>query len=478
MRRAGSGLLAAVIAVPLVALGAEATADADGRRSDPRAALTTPRSEVRPSHAGRHCARMARVRVPGAPMQTKDCLDDLTTAGTVRTGHTRPEDWEGLHAAGTDNPSGVPGIQVDGYFPDDSTTNTHHGWNHDSQFVLRLPDDWNGGLVVSGAPGVRRQYANDYIISDWVLARGYAFASTDKGNTGTGFHNDGQRPADAVAEWHHRVSQLAEAAKQAVRTRYGERPRRTYMFGISNGGYLTRWQLENRPRLYDGGVDWEGTLFRDPRPNLFTYLPAALTHYPRYAATRDEQAHKAMIRAGFQRGSEFLWEHHYAVYWDLTQRIYREEFDPAYDGDLSAGIPFCQSGTPGCDADYAYAKRPDRVHRAVQRVSLTGDIKRPMLTLHGNMDALLPIRTDSHVYDRMVERAGASGLHRYYRVDDGNHVDGLYHTFPDRLRPILPCARRAFVALEGWVESGATPPADRRIARPQRGDVVNRCSLR
>ena len=35
------------------------------------------------------------------------------------------------------------------------------------------------------------------------------------------------------------------------------------MFGISNGGYLTRWQIENRQRLYDGGLDWEGTLLRD-----------------------------------------------------------------------------------------------------------------------------------------------------------------------------------------------------------------------
>ena len=45
------------------------------------------------------------------------------------------------------------------------------------------------------------------------------------------------------------------------------------MAGISNGGYLTRWQLENRPDLYDGGLDWEGTLFRADGPNLFTYLP-------------------------------------------------------------------------------------------------------------------------------------------------------------------------------------------------------------
>lgn len=51
-------------------------------------------------------------------------------------------------------------------------SNTHHGWNHDSQFVIRVPDHWNGGLVITGAPGVRTQYANDFIVSDWVLAQG------------------------------------------------------------------------------------------------------------------------------------------------------------------------------------------------------------------------------------------------------------------------------------------------------------------
>ena len=440
--------------------------------------LAIPAAGTADATAGGHCARMGRVEVPGAPKQVKACLDDLTTEGTVLTGHTDPQDWSGLHAPGTQNPSDVPGIQVDGYFPDTSTFNKHHGWNHDSQFVIRLPDDWNGGLVVSGAPGVRTQYANDFIISDWVLDRGYAFASTDKGNSSSSFYTDGERPADAVAEWHHRVSQLTEAAEQVVRMRYGQQARRTYMFGISNGGYLTRWQLENRPDLFDGGVDWEGTLFRHPGPNLFSYLPAALRHYPRYAATGDEKAHEAMIDAGFQRGSEFLWEYHYAVYWDLTQRIYREEIDPSYDGDLQAGIPFCQSGTPSCDADYDYPSRPKRVHDAMRRISLTGDIERPMLTLHGDMDALLPIRTDSNVYDRMVQRRGAAARHRYYRIEDGTHVDSLHTEYPDRVRPILPCARRAFVALERWVEDGTAPPPDTTVQRPRRGDVVNRCSLR
>jgi predicted esterase len=436
-----------------------------------------PETAVSARSGPRHCLHQSRVDVPRAEVQKLACLDDLTTAGTVATGHTNPNDWAGLHAAATRNPSGVPGIQVDGYFPDSSTTNTNNGWNHDSQFVIRMPDRWNGKLVITGAPGVRAQYANDFTMSDFVLAKGYAFASTDKGNTGSKFYADGSRPGGSIAEWNRRVTQLTRAAKQAVRQRYGRSPRRTYMMGVSNGGYLTRWQLENRPRLYDGGVDWEGTLFRAKGPNILTYLPTALKNYPAYAATGDEAAHDAMIRAGFAKGSEFLWPFHYSYYWDLTQRIYREELDPTYDGSLDAGVPFCASGTPNCDADYDYASRPASVKRAVRRVQLTGGIGKPMITIHGTLDSLLPARTDSNVYDRLVDRAGAGRRHRYYTIADGTHTDGLYDAYPDRLRPLLPCARSAFDVLTAWVERRVRPPADGFYRRPSQGDLVNSCRL-
>ncbi|MFJ1704830.1 hypothetical protein [Kitasatospora sp. NPDC088346] len=93
-----------------------------------------------------------RPRVPGAERLVSHCLDDLTTAG-LPAGLTDAEDTKGLQAVGTVNPSHVPGVQLDGYFPDTSTTNALHGWNHDSQFVIRLPEHWNGGLVVAGPPG-------------------------------------------------------------------------------------------------------------------------------------------------------------------------------------------------------------------------------------------------------------------------------------------------------------------------------------
>ncbi|GLY72728.1 tannase/feruloyl esterase family alpha/beta hydrolase [Actinoallomurus iriomotensis] len=432
-----------------------------------------------PAHAGTRCT-MNHVHVPGAERQVAACLDDLTTAGTVGTDHTDPSDWAGLQSTATRNPSGVPGIQIDGYFPDTSTFNTTHGWNHDAQFVIRLPERWNGGLVVSGAPGNHRQYANDVTISDWVLAKGYAFASTDKGNVDGRFYLDGRRPGDAYLEWYRRMTQVTVAAKAAVARHYGRPLRRTYAAGISNGGQLVRWALENHPELYDGGVDSEGTLWPpDDAPNALVYLPVALREYPKYAATGDPAAHAAMLRAGFAPGSEFLWDFNYRVLWDGTQRRAREELDPSYDGDLEAGIPFCQSGTPHCDADYDYYRRPMSVHRAVRRASLSGRIGKPMITVQGTLDSLLPIRVHGDRYDAMVRSRGAGALHRYYRIEGASHLDIEYDMFPDRMRPLLPCMRTAFEALERWTAPGGghAPPPSATIPRQTSGDVANTCSI-
>ena len=444
--------------------------------------LTAPAAAAPPATgASGACANAAAIKVPGAELQRVECHSDLSATALSAKGRSDASDWAGLHSKQTVNPPAGAGIQVDGYFPDDSRTNTTYGWNHDSQFVIRLPENWNGQLVVTGAPGVRKQYAPDYILSDWFLSQGYAYASTDKGNTGTAFYENGSRsaPGQAVREWHDRVSELTVAAKQVVAQRYGAAPRRTWMTGISNGGYLTRWQLENRPELYDGGVDWEGTLFRPDGPNLFTYLPTALREYPQ--AQTDPAAKQRMYDVGFEPGSEILWPDHHAVYWDLTQRVYREAFDPDYDGATKAGTPFCRTGgAPGtptaCDAQYDYASRPQEVKDAVASVSLTGRIGKPMITLHGDLDALLPIRADSDVYTKMIMDAGRSAMHRYYTIEDGNHVDDRADLFPTEIRPILPCYREAFSRLTSWVTTGAAPPANQTVARPKSGDVANTCA--
>ncbi len=90
----------------------------------------------------------------------------------------------------------------------------------------------------------------------------------------------------------------------------------------------------------------------------------------------------------------------------------------------------------------------------MRSVELTGKIGKPMLTVHGSLDTLLPAATDSDVYDELVDDAGAGSLHRYYMVEDGTHTDGLYSLHPDKLRPLLPCARSAFDELTGGSRTG------------------------
>ena len=132
------------------------------------------------------------VHVPGAQMQVEACLDDLTTEGTATNGHTDPSDWAGLNSPASRNPTRRAGRAGRRLLP------RHVDLQHEPRLEPRLavrasgcPEHWNGKLVVTGAPGIRKQYAADYVIGDFAVARGYAYASTDKGNDGTTFYQDG-----------------------------------------------------------------------------------------------------------------------------------------------------------------------------------------------------------------------------------------------------------------------------------------------
>jgi hypothetical protein len=63
----------------------------------------------------------------------------------------------------------VPGIRVQGRFAGDPS--------NQARFLLRLPHEWNGRLVVAGASGTRSEFNGDLAFSDYVLQKGYAYAS-------------------------------------------------------------------------------------------------------------------------------------------------------------------------------------------------------------------------------------------------------------------------------------------------------------
>jgi fermentation-respiration switch protein FrsA (DUF1100 family) len=73
---------------------------------------------------------------------------------------------------------------------------------------------------------------------------------------------------------------------------------------------------------------------------------------------------------------------------------------------------------------------------------LTGNIGEPLLTLQGTNDLLLPMRLHSNRYRALIENRGKGNTRRYYKLENGNHVDSyfdLYRQEPSCVRPILPC---------------------------------------
>jgi hypothetical protein len=67
----------------------------------------------------------------------------------------------------------VPGIQLDARISDDPTG--------EARILFRLPDQWNGKLVVAGASGTRSEFNGDFAWGDYVLQQGYAYCFTEQG---------------------------------------------------------------------------------------------------------------------------------------------------------------------------------------------------------------------------------------------------------------------------------------------------------
>src|SRR5438477_6471305 len=164
----------------------------------------------------------------------------------------------------------VPGLQINGRFADDP--------DKEARFLLRLPNDWNGSLVVAGASGTRSEFNGDFAWSDYVVQKGYAYASQNKGVLNLQFStaadplacrlnpssslfvrfydNEAGQPFTRWAEYMVKAGKLAQRGAEGA---YGREPRHTYAVGTSNGGYQVRRAVEIAPDVFDGGVDWEGT---------------------------------------------------------------------------------------------------------------------------------------------------------------------------------------------------------------------------
>jgi hypothetical protein len=386
----------------------------------------------------------------------------------------------------------VPGIQLEARLADDPQ----------ARFLLRLPDAWNGRLVVAGASGTRSEFNGDFAWSDYVVQKGYAYASQNKGILNLRFTTTAAErelacrlspdlpllvnfyvndPGGSFAEWQGRIVEAAAVAREGVRARYGDRPRRTYAVGTSNGGYQVRRAIEEAPHLFDGGVDWEGTFVDPGEHNLLVHLPAAVRHFDAYRDAGFDAAspHAAALRAaGYPPDlvrrdpvtnavTASFWQNHWNSFWEVTQCQWQKRLDPAFDTyaiDPATGLP----GT--ATYDYLARRETTDVDENLRAFETTGKIKRPLVTIGGTMDALLPTVHHARAYaakvaaSRRGNDAHRHAQHRLYEVQNGNHLETYRDTFP-QLELVQPHAHRAFDLLVAHVEEGAPLPPDQCIPR-------------
>ena len=405
-----------------------------------------------------------------------------------------------------------PGIQVEGWLADDPAG--------EARFLLRFPDDWNGKLVVAGASGTRSEYNGDWAWSDYVVPKGYAYASQNKGvlnlfivntlptptqpandkyscrlspssQTWVHFYDNDVLVANYASvlkdrlkpftQWAQFMLDGARLAQGALKANYNHFPGRTYAVGTSNGGYQVRRAVEAAPDLFDGGVDWEGT-FVDVRENILETLPPAIENFPGYIAggcDPNGPEATAIRAAGYPpdivttctadaspTDGRFgtLWGHYSAQFWEVTQCQWQKRFDPAWD----------TYGLNGGTGSYEYLARVNGGFVDVAQLSdsaTTGKIKKPLITVAGTMDALLPIRKQAEAYEDKVNasrkgnNAKREAQYRLYEVQNGNHIESYIPLFPGKLELIQPHAQRAFDLLVDHVENNAPLPPSQCIPK-------------
>ena len=146
----------------------------------------------------------------------------------------------------------------------------------------------------------------------------------------------------------------------------------------------------------------------------------------------------------------------------MTAWQWQKKLDPTYD-TYGAGLE---------NYDYAARVAVSDVEKAVAAFATTGKIKKPLVTIAGTMDALLPIDRHARAYEAKVaaSRKGnndeRSAQYRLYEIQNGNHVDNFKSLFfPLQLEYLQPHAQQAFELLVDHVENRTPLPPGQCVPR-------------
>ncbi len=347
--------------------------------------------------------------------------------------------------------------------------------------TLKLPDQWNGDLVVCGTPGLRNEYGNEALFVPWLLELGYAVISGNKGLDSSWVSMlSGNHPSQ---HWGRMMHDMARWARKRLWQATRQWPDRVYAAGLSNGGYQVRRALEidaKLPRwwrIFDGGLDWSGTYFADARvldhnkdgrvdaseyhgaqtlvghmdvatlTMGWAYADDTLTTPAQYALSpRFPAAHPAMLAAGFNPKSDIFWGFYntnYDLYKDfglpqwrgvgyanLISYVYRAELR---GDDMDGAAAYSCFSDPENPQEvpplYGWLENvenggwtPESVKWALANAN-TALFKVPMITVVGTADGLLALNAHSRAYHEAVQTYGKKRFYRQYLIENGPHVD-------------------------------------------------------
>jgi pimeloyl-ACP methyl ester carboxylesterase len=315
------------------------------------------------------------------------------------------------------------------------------GKSVNKRFVIRVPEKWNGSLVIgahggSGGDAIDRsgkvygtsETALDDVIGQYAFDRGFAYASVDRDGIG-GTRSGYSLTMQFQALMHGEVTRLGKAT-----------PLRTYLVGLSAGGGITRMIAEAMPTPFDGALIIAGA-----GGDVITRMNRQL----RIAALWpliDPRAH-----AG------------------LSNR------DPKIVSYAEAiGTPVeARRLWPYTGASASNATRPaGTVENSTAKPSI------PTIEVVGTWDDLV-IREIRAYRDRVEPK----DRHRLYQVEgvwhmsgDDDGVQGFQYAAESRMKldkdvadamgespSYIPTVREAFDHLVRWAEKGVAPPASQTI---------------
>jgi pimeloyl-ACP methyl ester carboxylesterase len=220
-----------------------------------------------------------------------------------------------------------------------------------------------------------------------------------------------------------------------LNAQYGKVPARTLMMGGSNGGHHTKWMLESYPDLYDGGIAGYGfnsqvsqwgsiaTVLRNydiiaPRIDDIIARRTSDSDWDPFASPlspslTDEQLRAlrgiydipATLQDGFAfnvgrwKGSEAQWKSSYSGLLG-----YLHDSMPRFDATFNPGDgPLTDDKLKLWDP----TKSPKTVLAELRRLDLTGNLKRPLIIMHGTSDPIVSPGESEGYRALVAKRLGA-----------------------------------------------------------------------